>query len=155
MTSFTLLGLLRLHVAVVDELRLRGVARTNNNPVADYTEHLVSSRLGLRLAGNSSSGYDAIGSDGRRYQIKGRRVTGSSRSAELSAIRNLEGDTFDVLVAVVFQPDFSVGYAVELPREVVCELARYSKHTNSHRLVLRRGVLDDPRTVDLSARLAE
>jgi hypothetical protein len=59
--------LLRLYTEVLDELRRRGVTRSTNNPAADYTEHLVSTKLGLILADNSTSGFDAVDADGRRY----------------------------------------------------------------------------------------
>jgi hypothetical protein len=52
-------GLLKLHGAVSAELRRRGICRSGNNPVADYAEGLVALRLGLRLAPNSTAGFDA------------------------------------------------------------------------------------------------
>ncbi len=145
--------LLRLYTRVLDELRDRGVTRSSNNPVADYTEFLVAECLGLELAGNSTSGFDAVDSKGRRYQIKGRRLTKQNRSTELSAIRKLAEAPFDFLVAVVYQHDFSIDYAAQVPHEVVVELASYSKHTNAHRFMMRRDVLADRRVVDITGRL--
>jgi len=51
------IDLLRTFAAVIDELRHRGIARTINNPLADYTEWLVSAKLGLSLIDNSRSGF--------------------------------------------------------------------------------------------------
>jgi hypothetical protein len=145
--------LLRLYAELLDELRRRGVTRSANNPVADYTEHLVSTKLGLTLGGNSASGFDAVDSDGRRYQIKGRRLTAQNRSTELSAIRNLPDRQFDFLIAVVFGPDFTVDYGAQVPFEVVEALAKYSEHTNAYRFLMRRSVLNDPRVTDITSRL--
>ena len=71
----TPMQLLQMFAAVIDELKRRGLVRTINNPVADYTEWLVMSKLKLNLLGNSVSGCDATGCDGKKYQIKGRRVS--------------------------------------------------------------------------------
>lgn len=144
--------LLRLYTEVLDELRLRGVTRSANNPAADYTEHLVSTKLGLTLAGYSESGFDAVDAHGDRYQIKGRRLTPQNKSTELSAIRNLPNRPFDFLVAVVYRSDFTVDYAAQVPYEVVLEQATYSKHINAYRFLMRRRVLEDARVTNVTAR---
>lgn len=151
--SMSVLDLLKLYTTILDELRTRGVTRSSNNPAADYTEHLISTKLGLTLADNSVSGFDAVDAEGRRYQIKGRRVTLQNRSTELSAIRNLPDRPFDFLIAVVYKPDFTVDYAAQVPHEVVLELATYSKHTNAYRFSMGRKVLQDSRVTDITSRL--
>jgi hypothetical protein len=153
LTGQSVEDLLVLYAAVLEELRRRGVTRSINNPAANYTEHLVSTKLGLTLAGNSVSGFDALDPDGHRYQIKGRRLTPQNKSTELSAIRNLPNRPFDFLVAVVYRPDFTVDYAAQVPYDVVVELATYSKHTNAYRVLMRRSVLNDARVTDITARL--
>ena len=50
------LELLQTRGAVIDELRRRGVVRTANNPIGDYTEWLVCNRLGLEIQGNNQAG---------------------------------------------------------------------------------------------------
>jgi hypothetical protein len=145
--------LLRLYCDIINELRRRGVTRSTNNPVADYTEHLVADSLRLTRTGNSASGHDAVDAQGNRYQIKGRRVTPENSSIQLSAIRNLTGRPFDYLVAVVYRSDFTVDYAGVAPYEMVVERAVYVAHTNSHRLVMKRAVLSDSRVTDITARL--
>lgn len=67
--------LLELHSGVITELRKRGIVRSENNPLGDYTEWLVAHKLGLKLETYSTYGCDAISVDGFRYQIKGRRLT--------------------------------------------------------------------------------
>ena len=144
------LDLLRAYAAIVDELWTRRIVRTKNNPVADYAEWMVVEKLGLTLEGNSRSGYDAVGPDGTRYQIKSRRITRESKSAQLSAIRRLDEDPFDFVTAVIFEADFSIRYAAKIPREVIAELSRYTSHTNAHVFHFRDTVLEDPRVEDIT-----
>lgn len=145
--------LLALHCQVMGVLRERGVVRSSNNPVADYTESLVANALGATLVTASQAGYDAVGPDGTRYQIKGRRLTLANGSTQLSAIRNLATKPFDVLAAVVFDASLVVQYAALIPLPVVQELGRYRAHTNSHTLHFRRLVLDLDGVVDITNRL--
>jgi hypothetical protein len=94
--------LLALHARVADELRMRGITRSSNNPTGDLAEHLFCKAFGWAQADNSKANIDALGSDGTRYQIKGRRMTRFNRSRQLSAIRDLEGAHFDLLAGVLF-----------------------------------------------------
>jgi hypothetical protein len=135
-------------------LQERGILRTFNNPVADYAEWLVAARLNLRLANKSKSGHDAVDSDGKRYQIKGRRLTPKNTSTQLSVIRNLDQRPFDELAAVVFNADFSVAYAALVPCEAVLANSRYSKHQNGHIFMMRRTVLELPEVREITAQLA-
>lgn len=94
--------LLGAYCSLMAELKDRGVVRSSNNPVADYTETLVSRALGLSFESQSQAGYDARGADGTRYQIKGRRLTSHNKSTQLSALRNLANRPFDTLAAVAY-----------------------------------------------------
>ena len=146
--------LLRLYVGVLDELRRRKVTRSNNPPLGDYTEYLVSKKLNLRLCSKSAAGFDATDEkNGDRYQIKGRRLDKPKSSTELSAIRNLPDHLFDFLIAVVYRHDFSIDYAGKIPYKVVVKRARYSRHTNAHRFHMKRDVLEIDGVVDVTARL--
>jgi hypothetical protein len=147
------IDLLRSFAAVIDELQRRGIARSINNPLADYTEWLVSTKLGLNLVANSRSGFDATSADGMRYQIKGRRVGAESTSIQLSALRNLNQRNFDYLVGVVFEPGFSIRHAAVVPHEVVVERSTYNAHTNSHIFHMRPSLLEDQRVQDVRDRL--
>ena len=146
--------LLRFYCDVLNELRRRGVIRSTNNPVADYTEHLVADALGLTRTDSSASGHDAVDADRKRYQIKGRRLTPQNPSTQLSAIRDLPARPFDYLAAVIYHPDFTIDYAALIPFEVVAERSQYQEHTNSYRFFMKRKVLDDPRVNDITGRLA-
>ena len=146
--------LLGAYCSLMTELKDRGVVRSSNNPVADYTETLVSRALGLSLESQSQACYDARGADGTRYQIKGRRLTAHNKSTQLSALRNLAQRPFDTLAAVAYSQDLSVLYGALIPVEVVMELSRFSAHSNSHIFMFRRNVLEDSRVTDITSTLA-
>jgi hypothetical protein len=128
----TTLELLQTHGAILNILRERGVIRTSNSPTGDYAESLFQKAFGWTLARNSSSGHDAVGKDGIRFQIKCRRTTRHNKSRQLGAIRNIEKQNFDCLAAVIFNEDYSVHGAVIIPREQLSQLKqRFSKHVNA------------------------
>lgn len=103
---------------------------------------------------NSQANVDAIGPDGLRYQIKGRRITRFNGSRQLSAIRNLAGAHFDFLASVLFSQDYSVMRAALIPHAVALQRATFVAHTNSHRFLLRDDVWSarDVRDVTLELR---
>lgn len=146
--------LLQLQASVIDELKTRGVVRTKNNPLGDYTEWLVAKALDLKLATNSAAGYDATDAEGVRYQIKARRITPENQSRQLSAIRKLDQNDFDLLAAVVFDEEYSIIDAVIIPHELVGEYASYRKHVNAHILHVRGAILEDPRARDFRDRIS-
>ncbi|MGH6621313.1 MAG: hypothetical protein ACREF6_17330 [Alphaproteobacteria bacterium] len=129
--------LLALHAQIGEELRGRGVVRSANNPTGDLAEHLFCVAFGWQQAPNSERGYDATGSDGTRYQIKGRRIHRRNKSRQLSAIRNLAGGHFDTLAAILFDDDYNVTRAALIPRTVVETQSTYIAHTNSNKFMLR------------------
>ena len=128
----------------MNELRDRDLIRTANTPVGDYAERICCERLGLHRKGFSAKSIDAIGSDGTTYQIKGRRLTPSNRSRQVSAIRDIHEAPFDVLLAVYFDEDLNLLEIWQIPHEVVAE-APFVARTNSTRFVLTRQVMADPR----------
>ena len=147
------LELLALHARVADELRARGITRSSNNPTGDLAEYIFCKAFGWTQAGNSSPNVDAIGSDGTRYQIKGRRVTRYNKSRQLSAIRDLAGAHFDYLAGVLFAEDYSLLRAATIPRAIVVERASFVERTNSHRFILRDDVWDAPGVQDVTTEL--
>lgn len=150
LTKLTIAELLVAHGAVLGELRQRNVIRSNNNPTGDYTEWLVSTKLGLTLETNATKGFDATDSQGLRYQIKGRRVTPENRSTQLSAIRNLDGKDFDFLVAVVFDANWQVHHAAKIPHQTISLLATFRPHVNGHIMHLHPAVFANPDVEDIS-----
>lgn len=115
--------------------------RTRNNPVADYAEWLVAQQLGLLLERNSNRGYDATDQDGKRYQIKSRRLDPTNESRQLSVIRNLDSAQFNYLIGILFNRNFTVKEAYKIPCGVIKEQAHFSKHQNGHILSLQGKVL--------------
>ena len=123
--------LLKLFAKLLRELRNRKIVRSANNPVADYSELLACRALGLELVTKSTKGYDATDSAGRRYEVKGRRLTPENQSRQLSAVRALDERHFDHLVGIVFEEDFSIRRACVVPAATVEQIAKYQEHTNS------------------------
>jgi hypothetical protein len=138
--------LLGLWGRVMAELRLRKIVRSSNSPIADFAETLVAKLLKLTVVANSTASYDAISADGKRYQIKARRVTKDNKSRQLSAIRNLDKGGFDYLIVVVFdESGFKPVEIWRFPIDLVREYAKYRAHVNAHILHVRGGILADSR----------
>ena len=138
------IDLLRHYSAIIDELKSRGIVRTNNAPLGDFTEWLISKMMDLQLAPNSRSGYDAISEAGVRFQIKGRRITPDSKSRQLSAIRNYDNKDFDCLIAVFFDRNYDIVEAYLVPHGVVGKYGRFQGHTNALILTMSGAILNDP-----------
>ncbi len=151
--NMTTRELLRTYAGIMAELRRREVTRSANNPVADVAELVASNAFCMTLERNSKAGYDGVGSDGTRYQVKGRRLTKENMSTQLSAIRNLRRRAFDYLIAVVFNEDFSLHSAYRVPRSVVAKHARFSKHVNGHILTLTTHVVGAKGVRDVTPKL--
>lgn len=145
--------LLALHTAIMEELRGRGILRSANNPTGDLAEYLFCAAFGWAQENNSAKAFDAMGDDGTRYQIKGRRIHRRNRSRQLSAIRDLDG--FDILAAVLFDDDYRIMRAALIPAAVVRERSTYIEHTNSHKFLLRDAIWDAPGVEDVAARLRQ
>jgi hypothetical protein len=144
-------GLLNAYCEILGELRSRNLIRSTNNPVADLTESLVAIALQLKLVDGSTTGHDAIDTQGRRYEIKGRRITRHNKSRQLSFIRGMDKDHFDFLVGVVFAEDFSILKACLIPRALVLKLAKYVKHVNGWRLMLTDNVWNESDVQDITS----
>ena len=78
--------------------------------------------------------------DGRRYQIKARRITAHNKSRQLGALRKLPGQGFDELAAVLFTADYSVFRAALIPHHVVEARATFVAATNSWKFILADAV---------------
>lgn len=151
LANMSLKDLLALHVEIMDQLRDRKIMRSANNPTGDLAEYLFCRAFGWQLAPNSEKGFDASDRDGRRYQIKGRRLHHHSGYRQLSAIRDLDG--FETLAAVLFDHHFRVQRAALIPREIVASRVRFVEQTNSNKLMLSDAVWDLPSVVDVTEEL--
>ncbi|MBV1904298.1 MAG: hypothetical protein KUG58_11765 [Marinosulfonomonas sp.] len=135
-SSKSVLGLLHVYDTVLRELRATGVLRSNNNPVADFAEHLFCEAFDWSLTSKSTKGHDALAPDGTRYEIKARRLSDENGTRQLSAIRNLNAGHFDFLAGVLFNSDFSVFRAALIPWSTVVERSSHIKSTNSAKFIL-------------------
>jgi len=124
------LELLQLYSHLMEELRERDIIRSSNNPVADYAEKVAVEWLKLTRVDKEERGYDAVDSETKRYQIKGRRITRHNSSRQLGVIRNIEEKLFDFLIAVIFNEDFVVNEIWKIPYLFIKENSRYSKQQN-------------------------
>jgi hypothetical protein len=147
--------LLAHYVAILDELRDRGLTRSNNIPTGDYAEHLVARHFGVSLENNSRKGYDLRlnDPDRTRVQVKARRVNRKGRRGPSGPIRDLrdcryEDRQFDLLVVVVFEYDYSIRETWQLPWEVVKKYAGWSERLGAARMGRIAGVICDEPGVD-------
>jgi hypothetical protein len=147
------LNLLGLYADILTELYERGVVRSVNNPAADYAEFLVAKALSLTPSPKSTKGFDAIDESGRKYEIKSRRQTRRSRPTRFSAIRGLEEDHFDYLVAVLFEESFLVYRAIVLPQDYVALKAYRQEHVNAWILPISDELWNAPVGRDITAEL--
>ncbi len=143
--------LLEEYSLIMEELKERKIIRTSNNPVGDFAEYLVAKKMDLKLAVSSNAGYDAKDDEGVRYQIKCRRITNHPRRRQLGVMRNLEKKDFDYLIALIFDNNFIVLEAYQIPFDIIDTYAKYSEHQHGHILQLKGGVLSDNQTKDLTS----
>jgi len=153
LATLSVAELLSLHSGIGEALRERGIVRSANNPTGDLAEYLFCKAFGWEQAPNSERGYDATGSDGKRYQIKGRRIHRRNKSRQLSAIRDLTGRHFEVLAAVLFDDDFNIMKAALIPFDIIERHANYVKHTNSSRFMLRDDIWNEPGVEDVTEKI--
>lgn len=130
--EYSVADMLGLYAGILTELRMRKATRTDNNPAGDYAKKLAQDALGLKKLDGSRQGYDAVGDNGKKYQIKGRRVTKTNASRQLGALRQLESKPFDYLVGVLFHSDFRVMGGCCIPYHIVRENPFFQGHTNSY-----------------------
>jgi len=145
--------LLQTYCDVMDELRLREIVRSSNNPVADYSELLFCRAFSWTRQGGSNLGFDAVCSKSARYQIKGRRLTPSNRSTQLSFIRRLPDKQFDFLAGVLFHNGFVIKRGALIPHAIVEARARFSEHAKAWLFELKDEVWTEPGVVDVTADL--
>lgn len=155
LSRLDVLELMRLNQETLAELEKREIIRTRNNPVSEYTEWLVSTKLNMMLANASTKGYDATSETGRKIQIKSRKNNIKNRSMVLGIIRNYELNQFDELIAVIFHDDFSIRHALEIPHELVKEYGFYNEHQNGYTLSISSALLSDSRVKDIGVLLGK
>lgn len=153
LTTLSTRQLFSLFVGVLHELRSREIIRSTNNPIADYAELLCEKALSLQRAPKSTKGFDATDRSARKYEIKGRRVTGHNSSRQLSALRALNEEHFTFLAGVLFREDFSVLRGCLVPHKQVLDHSTYREHTNAWIFHLNDSVWELPGVIDITAEL--
>jgi hypothetical protein len=108
----------------------------------------------LSLTPTPTTHIDAVDRDGKRYQIKGRRVTERNPSREFGAIREMAGQHFDFLAGLLFGEMFDVRRAALIPHAVVMERATFVERSNSHKFLLRDDIWNDSGVCDVTDKLA-
>jgi hypothetical protein len=143
MESESDIELLQLYAGLMEELRIRQLIRSSNNPVADYAEKVAVDHLGLQRAGKEERGYDARDKNGTKYQIKGRRITRHNRSRQLGVVRNIDERLFDFLIAVIFDETFDVTEIWKIPYQFVKDNSRWSKQQNGSIFIVKPELLSN------------
>jgi hypothetical protein len=139
--------------SILIELRRRGICRSENIPTGDLAEYLACKALGLSIAAKSAKGFDAVDAGGRRYQIKGRRITPWNPSTQLSAVRDLHEAPFDFLIAVLFDQEFRLTAAYRFSGPACQQSARLVARTNSYTIFANQSLILHPDSVDLTLEL--
>ncbi len=153
--SKSVLQILGLYSQILEELCSRGVLRSVNNPAADYAENLCCRALSLKRSPKSTKGYDAKDANGNKYEIKARRLTSRRLPTRFSAIRKLEHDQFDFLIAVLFREDFSVERSAIFSREIIHKKVFRQNHVNAWILPLNDDLWRQPGAIDITKKLKQ
>jgi hypothetical protein len=145
--------LLRKYANILETLKEKGVVQTRNNPVGDYAEWLVAQAFNVEAEPPSTSDYDLM-KDGKKYQVKGRRLRQGSPNRQLGIIRNIKDKEpkFDFLAAVFFDDKFDVTAAYTVPHSIVRKHAKFSSYQNGHILnsTAMKAVIADDAVVPLT-----
>ena len=153
LTALTVADLLALSAASLAELRRRGVVRTGNAPLGDYAEWLAARALGGVLVANSVKSYDLISADGRRVQVKARRVSEPVRRGELQTSPFRSWDFDDALLVLVDAESYVVRRGALVPVEIVRDRSTYRAHVNGSIAFMDDPLMGHPAATDVTAQL--
>ena len=155
LTALEVADLLRLSAAATVELRRRGVLRTGNAPLGDYAEWLALRAFGGTLAPNSEKSYDLLSEDGRRIQVKARRVDTPPRRGQLQSSPFRSWGFDEALLVLVDAESYEVLRASLVPAPVLEGAARFSPHINGHFVIMDDRLMGHDGAVDVSEVLRE
>jgi len=120
-----------------------------SNIVGEYAEFIAYQYYGGNLLDISEASADIKGENGKLYQIKSRKIKGSS-STPLNVIRSWH---FDFLVVILFNADGSIKKALEVPVEVAQEYGKRNHHQNGWVITTTLRFLNDARSKDITINL--
>jgi hypothetical protein len=106
-----------------------------------------------KLERNASRGFDARGTDGRRHQIKARRITRRNPSTQMGDLPAGDIQEFDALAAVIFAEDFGVVRAAVIATPVLLRLR--TKSPTRPRFHLSDSVMKAAGVMDVTDKLRE
>lgn len=137
--------------AVMNELRLRDIIRTNNNPVGDIAEAIVAKYYEGIRGSFSQPGWDVKTPGGERIQVKAIRSTPTTSRRNVSPIRDR---AYDSVVIVVLDENFQVLEGLKLSRETVEDLFAHRPYVNGRIITVTAALRADPRVEKLDLREA-
>ena len=140
-------AMLKAYVAILGELKEREITQSQNAPTGGLAEHIFQKTFNWTLAANSEKGYDAKDDDGKRYQIKAKRV--NSRDFDFRSF------DFDFFAVILFTHDYEIDGAVLIPKSIVKRKTNVVKHTNVHRFRLSNEIWDMENVQDVTNKLRE
>lgn len=150
--DLTSVELLKLHGQIINELMQRKIAKTRNQPIAEYSKWLVRNKLNLHDVGNPNEKYDGYDDHDKKYLVRSRQII-DDRAIRFSVIRNLKNRNFDFLVAVSFDNDIKVTEAYIIPIVVLLEQFEYNEYQNGYLLKLNQFNLNDKRIQNIKQQL--
>lgn len=122
---------------------------STNNIVGEFAEQLACLYYGGEKAPASRQSYDLTSEDGKRVQVKSRRMK-KLASTNLNVIRSWE---FDILAVIIFSEAGSILKAVELDSEAAKSLASYNKHQNGWIITTNATLFEATRVKDITSEM--
>jgi hypothetical protein len=140
-TSRSVPELLRDWGAIMRQLRIRKIIRTNNNPAGDIAEAVVAEHYQGTRGSFTQAGWDVMTPDGERLQVKALRAAEGSKRRNLSPIRDSD---YDDVVIVVFDENFVVTEGLKLSRGLVEELFEHRPYVNGRVITVTKALRQHP-----------
>lgn len=130
--------------------RLSAALGRTSNIVGEYAEYLAHQYYGGRLLEISGSSADIEAPDGKLYQVKSRKIKGTT-STQLNVIRSWD---FDYLIVILFNQNGEIMQALEVPIEVAKEYGAENSHQNGWVITTSQIFLNNNRSKDISVPLS-
>lgn len=126
--------------------RIAAALGRSSNVVGELAERVVAEYHDVKPFAVSHPSADVELADGTLIQVKARVLT-DVRTTSLSAFRSWN---FDVLAVVLFEPDGTISFGGEIPRDSARKHAREVPHVNGWMVSTTHDFLSDPAFTDLT-----
>ncbi|MBM6942625.1 hypothetical protein [Collinsella intestinalis] len=126
--------------------RITAALGRSSNVVGELAERIVAEYHGTAPFAVSHPSADVELTDGTLIQVKARMLT-DVRTTSLSAFRSWN---FDVLAVILFEPDGTISFGGEIPRDSARKHAREVPHINGWMISTTHDFLSDPAFTDLT-----